>query len=83
MQLLKFIDKETSESYYPILFMATISGIANAILLAVVNHASYAVAHNEDLTRYFLIYLIAFALLVLPELGFLMCCASSKNIAEK
>ncbi|MEB4591302.1 cyclic peptide export ABC transporter [Candidatus Thiothrix sp. Deng01] len=62
MQLLKFLERETTESYLQVLLIATISGIANALLLGIVNHATAAVANNEDLTQYFLLYMITFAL---------------------
>jgi len=63
MQLINFIEKETSSSSYKtILFMVVISGIANSLLLAIVNHATQAVADNEDLTQYFILYIIAFCL---------------------
>jgi putative ATP-binding cassette transporter len=62
MRLIKFIEKESTESYKQILLIATISGIANSFLLGIVNHATQAVANNEDLSQYFLLYMIAFAL---------------------
>jgi len=67
MRLLKFIEKETTESYKQILLIATISGLANSFLLGIVNHAAQAVADNEDLSQYFLIYMIAFALFLYAQ----------------
>ena len=62
MQLLKFIDKETTESYQQVLILATISGFANSLLLAIINHATEAVINNEDLAQYFVLYMISFIL---------------------
>lgn len=62
MKLLSFIEKESRESCQQIILMAIISGIANGLLLSIVNHATAKVAKGEDLTQFFLLYLIAFAL---------------------
>ena len=44
MKLLTFIDQESTESYQQILVMALISGVANGLLLTIVNHAADQVA---------------------------------------
>ena len=62
MQLLKFIEKETTDSYNQMLLIATISGLANSLLLVISNHATEAVINGEDLTQYFILYLITFIL---------------------
>ncbi|SJM91307.1 Cyclic peptide transporter [Crenothrix polyspora] len=62
MRLLTFIAKESRESYHRIILMATVSGLANGLLLAIVNHAAAKVAKGEDLTQFFLLYMIAFVL---------------------
>lgn len=63
MQLIKFLDREATEQpYQQVLVIAGISGIANSLLLGIVNHAAEAVAKQEDLTQYFLLYMVAFAL---------------------
>lgn len=67
MRLIKFIEKETTESYKQILLIATISGIANSLLLGIVNHATQAVADNEDLGQYLVLYIIAFALFLYAQ----------------
>ena len=67
MLLLKFIEKETTRSYHQIIVMATISGVANTLLLAIVNHAAYAVSHNEDLTQFFFLYMIVFTLFLYAQ----------------
>ncbi len=67
MLLLKFIEKETTRSYYQIIVMASISGIANTLLLAIVNHAAYAVAQGEDLTQFFFLYMLVFALFLYAQ----------------
>ena len=67
MQLLKFIEKETTESYRQVLLIAIISGLANGLLLVIINHVTEAVAKNEDLTQYFILYMIAFTLFLYAQ----------------
>jgi putative ATP-binding cassette transporter len=62
MQLLKFIEKQTTESYHQMLLIATVSGLANSLLLVISNHATDAVIQGEDLTQYFVLYMVTFAL---------------------
>ncbi len=62
MRLIQFIEKETTKPYKQILLIVAIAGIANSLLLGIVNHATQAVADNEDLSQYFLLYMITFAL---------------------
>ena len=64
MRLIEFIEKETTESYQHVAIIAIVSGIANALLLAIINHATEAVANDKDLTQYFILYLLAFALFI-------------------
>ena len=67
MQLLKFLERETTSSYQQVLLIATISGLANSILLGIINHAAEAVANQESLTQYFLLYLVAFTLFLYTQ----------------
>ncbi|MBJ6611772.1 MAG: cyclic peptide export ABC transporter [Candidatus Thiothrix moscowensis] len=62
MPLMRFIGRESRSSYWQVLLIATVSGIANSLLLAIINHAAEAVTQNADLTRYFLLYITAFVL---------------------
>lgn len=62
MRLIQFIEKETTKPYKQILLIVTIAGIANSLLLGIINHATQAVADNEDLSQYFILYMITFAL---------------------
>lgn len=62
MRLIQFIDKETTKPYKQILLIVAIAGIANALLLGIINHATQAVADNEDLSQYFILYMLTFAL---------------------
>ncbi len=62
MRLIQFIEKETTKPYKQILLIVTITGIANSLLLGIINHATQAVADNEDLSQYFLLYMLTFAL---------------------
>jgi len=67
MRLIQFIEKETTHPYKQILLIVTIAGIANSLLLGIVNHATQAVAYNEDLTQYFWLYMAAFALFLYAQ----------------
>lgn len=62
MQLLTFIEQEARESAKQVLMITTISGVANSLLLGIINHASEAIAQHESLSQYFLLYLLTFAL---------------------
>ncbi len=67
MLLLKFIEQESNESYQQLALMAVISGIANGLLIAIVNHAVKSVVEGEDLTQYFAAYMIAFVLFLYTQ----------------
>lgn len=67
MRLIKFLDKEVSNSYQQVLLVATISGMANSMLLGIVNHATEAVASDEDLTQYFVLYMVTFCLFLYAQ----------------
>lgn len=67
MRLITFIEQETPESYRQITLMASLSGLANSLLLGIVNHAAETVARHEDLLRYFLLYMISFALFLYTQ----------------
>ncbi|SEB12883.1 putative ATP-binding cassette transporter [Thiothrix caldifontis] len=62
MPLMRFIERENRSSYWQVLLIATVSGIANSLLLGIINHAAEAVTQNADLTQYFLLYITAFVL---------------------
>ena len=66
--LLKFIKREGDFSFWKnIIFMATISGFANAGLLAIVNSASNA-SQNEGLNyRFFAIYIVLFLIFFITK----------------
>lgn len=67
MRLIKFLEKKSSDSYQQVLIIATISGMANSMLLGIVNHATEAVANDEGLTQYFLLYMVTFALFLYAQ----------------
>jgi putative ATP-binding cassette transporter len=62
MQLLQFIQKETTKPYKQILLIVAITGIANSLLLGLVNHATESVATHQDLRQNFLLYMVTFGL---------------------
>lgn len=67
MLLLKFIDQESPGSYHQLAMMAVISGVANSLLLAIVNHAVDALVSGENLAQYFILYLITFVLFLYAQ----------------
>lgn len=66
-QLIGFLDRESSEDYKQLFWMAAISGVANGLLLAIVNHAAHIISHDEDPTQYFVLYMIAFILFLYTQ----------------
>lgn len=67
MRLLKFIEQESNDSYHQLAVMAVISGIANGLLIAIVNHAVKSVVDGDDLTQYFMAYMVAFVLFLYTQ----------------
>ncbi|HHC75226.1 MAG TPA: hypothetical protein ENK78_09140, partial [Thiothrix sp.] len=67
MKLLKFIEKESPESYQQLVLMVLISGIANGLLITIINHSVSSVVNNEDLTQYFLLYATTFILFLYTQ----------------
>jgi putative ATP-binding cassette transporter len=67
MKILKFIKKESQGSYRQLLLMAIISGIANSLLLTIINHAAQAVAMDEELAQYFMLYIVMFVLFLYTQ----------------
>jgi putative ATP-binding cassette transporter len=60
--LVEFFIRESESPWRTILFMATLSGIANGILLAVINAAAGTTSHLFIDLRYLAIFMLAFAL---------------------
>ncbi|MEM6406049.1 MAG: cyclic peptide export ABC transporter [Pseudomonadota bacterium] len=67
MKLIRFIDRETIGSYTEIILVAAISGMANSLLVAIINHATEAVHQHESLIQYFLIYMLTFVLFLYAQ----------------
>ncbi len=67
MKLLNFINQESTASYHQIIFMAVVSGFANSLLLAHINHAADQVANGDLLAQYFMMYLIVFVLFLYTQ----------------
>ena len=67
MSLLKLYKKESTASAKPIMIMAMISGVANSVLLAVMN-AAISTASSETLNfRYLMLFLISMALFIIGK----------------
>jgi putative ATP-binding cassette transporter len=64
MKLLEFFNKESDAQKGKIILMAIISGMASSMLLAIINVAAEQISNQAIETRFFLLYLIAFALFI-------------------
>lgn len=62
MHLLEFIQRESKQSYKAILLIALISGLANTLLVLLVNYATEAMVNGESLTHLLMVYVIAMTL---------------------
>ncbi len=62
IKFLNFINQESKISIKKIISMSVISGIANALLLAIINHAAENVFNDTITSRLFILYILAFLL---------------------
>jgi uncharacterized protein (DUF697 family) len=62
MKIIKFLEKESKAPKVTILFMAILSGLANGILLVIINVVAEKVSNHQLQFHYFFLYLTAFAL---------------------
>jgi len=67
MKLVHFLTHESNASKKQILFMAAVSGLANGLLLAIVNLAAAEVYNRELEARLFVVYLISLVLFVYTQ----------------
>lgn len=67
MKILNFINKESSIAKNRIIIMSIVSGIANSLLIAVINHAAESDFGNGVQARLFFIYLAAFCLFLYTQ----------------
>ncbi len=67
MELLNFLKKESEKSLKTIGIIALISGISNAMLLAIVNLATSSKISKADTTKFFLLYLLCITLFILTK----------------
>lgn len=64
MLLLDFFNKESDVPKGPMIVMGIISGIANSIVLGVINQGAQKVSNNEEVSQLFFIFTIAVALFI-------------------
>jgi len=64
MLLLDFFKKESDVPKGPIIFMGIMSGIANSLVLGVINQGAQKVSNNEEVTQLAFIFIIAVALFI-------------------
>ncbi len=67
MKLLNFINKESSIAKNRIIIMSIVSGIANSLLIAIINHAAETDFGNGVQVRLFFMYLAAFCLFLYTQ----------------
>jgi len=67
MKLVHFLTYESNASKKQILFMSAVSGLANGLLLAIVNFAAEEVYNRELEARLFVVYLISLILFVYTQ----------------
>lgn len=67
MKLVHFLTHESNASKKQILFMSAVSGLANGLLLAIVNFAAEEVYNRELEARLFVVYLISLILFVYTQ----------------
>lgn len=64
MSLIALLNNETSESRKDMAIAVVVSGIANAVILAVINAASQTVSYEALNVRFLAIFVIAMALYI-------------------
>lgn len=62
MQLVNFIKNESANSYRQIAIVILVSGIANCLLLIIINHVTQVLTSGENLKQFLVMYLISFGL---------------------
>jgi putative ATP-binding cassette transporter len=67
VNILQFLDKESDAPKAKIFFMATLSGVANGLILAFVNIAAEHVSNQQSEIRFFFLFIIAFALYIYSQ----------------
>lgn len=67
MELLNFLRRESEKSLQSITVIAIISGLANAMLLAIVNLATSSNVTRGDVTKYFLLYIVSISLFIFTK----------------
>lgn len=80
MNLLKLIKSESNASPRSILILAVISGIANGILMAIINAAAGTASHDNLNFRYLVMFVLAIMLFIVTKKAAMM---KSLAIAEK
>lgn len=66
MKILNYLE-EHDASATQILFMSALSGLANAMILAIINAAAEMISNDNLEAQYFLLYLIAFILFIYTQ----------------
>jgi len=67
MNFIRFFCSETNISWRPILIMAILSGVANGLLLGVINTSSASAMNDSVSTRHFLLYMVCMGVFFLSK----------------
>ncbi len=65
--LLDFIKRESKKSHKNILGVAAVSGIANALVLGIINSASKVAQHEEVSFQYLVLFMLSLTLFIITE----------------
>ncbi len=80
MKLLDLLEQESTIPVHKVIIMAVVTGLANSLLLAIVNHVADFIANKEAITQYFFMYLIAFILFLY---GQWYCLSTAVSLIEE
>ncbi len=67
MNVVGFIKKESTKPVRSILVMATVAGLANAMVLTIINAASKKISADEESTRQLIMFIIVIVLYVIAQ----------------
>ena len=67
MELLNFLRKESGKSFQSIVLIAVISGLANALLLAIINMATSDKNSKSNTVIFFILYLVCITLFIFTK----------------
>lgn len=67
MRLVDFLRKESTASLHKLIFMASLAGLSNTSVLAIINSASEQIAKHTQNTRYLLLFALSITLYIIAQ----------------